>query len=157
MTPDTYRILDVFADSFNPFLAVVALAAPFVRRRRILRATVVYYLSTGAAIGLVYLVRLIDDYYRIWASHGLDYSTHSAFAASLVVSVGVFHRRWLAPLVIAVLLYFSLVLFMWYHSLADILTSVPLAAAVAFAFSRLHVNVDRTRRREEAKQATGGP
>ena len=137
---NTYRILDAIADSFNPLLAIVALAVPFIRRPRILRATIAYYLCTGAAMAFVYLVRAIDDHYRIWASFGLDYSTHSAFAASLVVSVGAFHRRWLVPLVIAVLLYFSLELFMRYHGILDILTSAPLAAAVAFAASRLRVS-----------------
>ncbi len=152
MTPATYRVLDAVADSFNPLLAIVALAIPFVRTPRILRATIAYYLSTGAAIGFVYLVRAIDDYYRIWSSFGLDYSTHSAFAASLVVSVGAFHRRWLAPLVIAVLLYFTLELIMRYHGILDILTSTALATAVVFAASRLRVSTDLTRRREGAKE-----
>src|SRR5258706_7884159 len=105
---NTYRILDAIADSVNPLLAIVALAVPFVRRPRILRATIAYYLCTGAAMAFVYLVRAIDDHYRLWASFRLDYSTDSAFPASLLVSVSAFHRRWLLPLAIAVLLYISL-------------------------------------------------
>jgi len=131
MTPSTYRFLDAIADSFNPLLAIIALACPFLRRPRTLRATIAYYLSTGAAIGIVYLVQAIDNRYRLWPSLGLDYSTHSAFAASLVASMGAFNRRWLVPLLVAVVLYFSLELVMRYHGVLDIVSSSALAAVVA--------------------------
>lgn len=88
-------------------------------------------MSTGVAIGFVYLVRAVDNYYLLWPSLGLDYSAHSAFAASLVVSIGAFKRRWLAPLSLAALAYFALELFMRYHGIADILSSSILAAASA--------------------------
>ena len=136
MTPSTYRFLDAVADSFNPLLAIVALACPFLRRPRTLRATIAYYLSTGAAIGFVYLVQAIDNRYRLWPSLGLDYSTHSAFAASLVASMGAFNRRWVVPLVVALLLYFSLELVMRDHGILDIVTAAALAAISALL---LHV------------------
>ncbi len=131
MTPSTYRILDAIADSFNPLLAIVALVCPFFRRPRILRPIVAYYLSAGAAIGFVYLVRAIDDRYRIWTSLGLDYSTHSAFAASLVVSMSAFNRRWVVPLILATVPYFSLEMVMRYHGVLDIVTSAALAVVAA--------------------------
>jgi len=145
VTPSTYRILDAIADSFNPLLAIVALACPFLRRPRTLRATVLYYLSTGAAIGFVYLVRAIDDHYQLWASLGLDYSTHSAFAASLVVSMSAFHRRWVVPLVVAVLLYFSLELVMRYHGVLDIVSSAALAAIAALLLHAAAIRITRER------------
>jgi hypothetical protein len=131
VTPATYRILDAVADSFNPLLALVALAIPFLHKPRNLRAAIAYYVSTGVAIGFVYLVRAIDDRYQLWPSLGLDYSTHSAFAASLIVSIGAFYRRWIAPLVIAALAYFALELVMRYHGLTDILSSASLAIVAA--------------------------
>ncbi len=131
MTATTYRILDAVADSFNPLLALVALAIPLLHKPRSLRAPIAYYISTGAAIAFVYLVRAIDNHYQLWTSLGLDYSTHSAFAASLVVSIGTFHRRWLVPLACAAIPYFSLELVMRYHGLVDVLSSATLAAAAA--------------------------
>ena len=131
MTAATYRFLDAVADSFDPLLALLALAAPFLRRPRAHRSTVAYYLSAGAAIGIVYLVRAIDSRYQIWASLGTHFSTHSAFAASLVASIGAFHRRWVAPLVVAAFLYFSLELIMRYHRLTDILSSAAMAVMAA--------------------------
>jgi hypothetical protein len=131
VTATTYRILDAVADSFNPLLALVALAIPLLRKPRNLRATIAYYVSAGVAIGFVYLVRAIDNHYKLWPSLGLDYSTHSAFTASLVVSIGALHRRWLAPLACAAIGYFALELLMRYHGLADILTSAGVAGVAA--------------------------
>jgi hypothetical protein len=131
LTPATYRILDAVADSFNPLLALVALAIPLLQKPRNLRATIAYYLSASTAIGFVYLVRAIDSHYSLWSSLGLDYSTHSAFAASLVVSIGAAYRRWLAPLACAAIAYFALELVMRYHGLADILSSASLACVAA--------------------------
>ncbi len=131
MTPATYGVLDFIADSFNPLLTIIALAGPFLRRPRTLRSTIAYYLSAAAAIGIVYVVRAIDGRQHLWASFGLHFSTHSAFAASLVASLGSFIRRWVAPLVIAAVLYFSLELVMRYHGFGDILTSASLAVITA--------------------------
>jgi hypothetical protein len=132
-----HGFLGSLADSFNPLLAIVALVVPFLRRPRTGRATIAYYLSTGAAIGIVYLVRFIDRRNQIWASFGLDYSTHSAFAASLAASIGAFDRRWAVPLALAVLLYFALEMFMRYHGVLDILSSAVPAAVAAFLLSQL--------------------
>ena len=131
MSPATYRILDAVADSFNPLLAIIALLCPLRRKPR---AVLFYYLSAAAAIGFVYLVRAIDASLRIWGSFGLDFSTHSAFAASLAVSMGAFRRAWIAPLALAALLYFSLELLMRYHGLMDILPSAIVAALAALSF-----------------------
>jgi hypothetical protein len=135
VSPATYKILDGVADSFNPLLALLALIVP-VRKPRVLRESLRYYLAAGLALGFVYLLRAIDAHEQLWAAAGLDYSTHSAFAAALAVSMGTFKRRWAALLALAVLLYFSLELIMRYHSLLDILTSATLAGGAALLFER---------------------
>jgi hypothetical protein len=145
VTTATYRILDAVADSLNPLLAIAALAAPFLHRPRRLRSTIAYYVSAGAAIGIVYLVRAIDSRGQIWASLGLHFSTHSAFAASLVVSMSALHRRWVVPLVVAAVLYFSLELIMRYHSLLDILSSAALAAIAALLLHLATARATRSR------------
>jgi hypothetical protein len=134
VSPSTFRVLDAIADSFNPLLAIAALAAPFLRRPRSWHDTAAYYLAGGAAIALVYLVMAIDARHRIWASAGLDYSTHSAFAASLVAPMSAFYRRWLVPLAALVAAYFSFQLLLGYHGLLDILSSAVLAAAASLLF-----------------------
>src|SRR6185436_15846548 len=138
------RFLDALADSFDPLLAIIALAVPLIRTPRRFRPGVAYYLSAAAAIGFVYLVRAIDDRYHLWSAAGFDFSTHSAFAASLAVSIATFQRRWAGPLALAVLLYFSLELVMRYHGLLDILTSASLAALTAFLLHTASIRVTRS-------------
>lgn len=144
MTAATYRFLDAVADSFNPLLTVVAIACPFLRKPRTLGPAILYYLSAAAAIGFVYLIRAIDARQQMWSSLGLDFSTHSAFAASLAVSMGAFHRRWVVPLVLAVVLYFSLELIMRYHCLTDILSSSTVAALAALLLHLATVRVNQS-------------
>jgi len=111
-----------------------------------MRAIVAYYLSIGTAIGIVYLARFIDDRNQLWASFGLDYSTHSAFAASLAASIGAFDRRWAIPLAIAVVLYFALEIFMRYHGVMDIVSSaVPAAIAALLLHNSSRVRTDSPR------------
>ena len=162
MTPATLRFLDAIADSFNPLLAILALVAPLIRRPRTFRATALCYFSTGAAIAMVYVVRAIDAGQQIWASAGLDFSTHSAFAASLTTSIGAFRRRWLTFLVPLLIAYFCLLMILRYHGLLDILTSASLAAAVALLIERVSTRMGQGDDRESSsashltmKKATG--
>jgi hypothetical protein len=143
VTPATYRILDTVADSFNPLFAILALVCPFIRKPRPLRPALLYYLSAATAIGFVYLVRAVDGRQQIWNSFGFDFSTHSAFAASLAVSMGAFRRSWIAPLALAIVLYFSLELIMRYHGLIDILSSATLAGLAALLLHLFIVRVSR--------------
>lgn len=138
VTAATYRLLDTVADSFNPLLALFAIAAPLVRKPRRLRSTLAYYLSAGTAIAFVYLIRFVDQRQQIWSSFGLDYSTHSAFAASLVVSIASFLRRALLALVTCLILYFCLELVMRYHGILDIVSSALLAALIAVLMTSAH-------------------
>ena len=136
MTNSTYRLLDAVADSYDPLLALLSLAAPWLRKPREWRPAIRHYFATAAAIALVYLIRAIDARQQLWASTGLDYSTHSAFAASLAVSVAMFRRRWLAPLFALTFLYFCLELFMRYHGVLDIVPSAIPTAAAAWLFHK---------------------
>jgi len=140
LTSGTYRLLDAIADSYNPLLALLALAVPLLRKPRELRPAVRYYIATAAAIAFVYLIRAIDAHQQLWASIGLDYSTHSSFAASMAVSVAMYLRRWLPPIFASMALYFCLELVMRYHGVLDIVTSAIPAAAAAWLFHRKRGN-----------------
>jgi hypothetical protein len=146
LTAATYGVLDAVADSFDPLLAIVALATPFLRKPRTLRSTICYYLSAAAALAFVYLVRAVNNHQHIWASLGIRFSTHSAFAASLVVSIGAFNRRWFAPLAMAAVLYFSLELVMRYHGILDIVSSAVLAALAALLLHLAAARANQSRR-----------
>ena len=141
MTAETYRLLDAVADAFNPLLALLGLAAPFLGRSRPRGSTFAYFLVAGLSLGVVYLVRALDERHGLWSAVGLDYSTHSAFATAIVVAMAAFRRRWWAPLVLALAAYFALELAMGYHDVLDILSS---SALVAIAAGLAHVAVTRS-------------
>jgi hypothetical protein len=124
-------LLRLLADLFDPLLALFALVAPLFRRPRLLRPAIVYYVCAATAVAMVYVLRAVDARYQIWASGGLDFSTHTAFATSLAVSLIALDRRWLAPALTALALDFALMVVLRYHSVLDIVYSAPLAAAVA--------------------------
>ena len=140
MRPAVYEALDAVADSFDPLLALLALAAPLFRKPRALRRAIAYYLCGGAAVAMVYVIRAVDGRYGLWHAAGLDYSTHTAFAATVATSLGWFHRRWAGAVTAAVALYLGLVLVMRYHGILDVVSSSLLAAATAAA---LHFAADR--------------
>ena len=90
MSPDSpwYFVLDTVADSVNPCLAVLALAVPFLPPLRHRRGLVLAYAGVSA-IGIIgiYAVAALDHALGIWERIAGDYSTHTAFATSLVASV----------------------------------------------------------------------
>ena len=136
MTPQLHQALDWVADSIDPLLALVALAAPAFHRPLIARRIIVYYVCGGIAVAMVYVIRALDARYQVWAAAGLDFSTHTAFAASIGTSLVWLYRRWLLPVAMALTLNFSLILILRYHSILDVVSSAPLAASIA---ALLHV------------------
>ena len=81
----TYEILDVIADAYNPILLVVLLL--FISRAIYQRRWVeveMLFSSSVVGLGFVYLIMFVDNNLSIWGSIGLDYSTHTAFAISIV-------------------------------------------------------------------------
>ena len=125
-----YPILDSLADSVNPILAFIAiLAAVRMWRRSSPRAAVRYAMATIAGLAGIYAIQAIDAAQSIWRSWGGDYSTHAAFATSVIVSLSFAFRR--RALLIAVLLgYLVLMVVMGYHRIADVATASVVACAV---------------------------
>jgi len=122
------------AELVIPLLAVCTLAWPvYVRRpRRWWR----FWIPVLAALGLVYAVLGLDRAFGLWASVGLDYSTHTAFAVALATSLLVLDLRtaWVAvPLLVA---YACLMLLLGYHKLLDVLTTAAVLAPLSWACHR---------------------
>ena len=136
MTPATARVLDSVADSYNPLLTLLALAAPWLPDRRRWPAAIRYYAAAVLGIAVVYLVMGLDNRFGLWRSLGLDYSTHFAFASSLVVSLSLLHRRWALSLLLSLVAYFFLALAMRYHGVLDLLSAGAIAAPAAWLAHR---------------------
>lgn len=130
MSPDSswYSVLDALADAVNPCLTVLALSVPFLRPLRHQRRLAITYVAM-TAIGIlgIYAVAAVDGWLRLWARTAGDYSTHTAFAASLVISMLFWKPTWAKPLTAALLAYLMLILVLGYHSPADVVTSAVAA------------------------------
>jgi len=124
------------ADAVAPLLALLALLNPAIRpplgdRRAVLR----YLVATALGVGCIYLVAGVDVWLGLWSRAGLDYSTHTAFVATLAISLGRSRPRWAWTLGAVVLLYALLIFALGFHSLGDIITSAIVAATVTLPWS----------------------
>ncbi len=113
----------------NPSLAIAAIVAAVLdwragRRRSLLTV------GLPAILGLagIYLVMALDKKLLLWQRYHGDYSTHTAFATTLVISLLLWRPSWKVPLVAVWLSYLALIIFLGYHTLTDVVT----AAVVAF-------------------------
>jgi len=83
-----YPFLDTLADSVNPILAFLAIVVALREWRRSSAYVAAIYLG-AATLGLlgIYAVRFLDAAFSIWRDWGGDYTTHAAFATSVVMSL----------------------------------------------------------------------
>ena len=125
-----YPILDTVADSVNPLLAFFAIVTAIREWRRSSRQIAVAF-AIAAALGLagIYIVRALVKL-SIWHALGGHYSTHAAFATSIVISLAFWLPRRRVVLITVLLAYEVLMLIMGYHSAADVLTASVVACVV---------------------------
>ena len=97
-------------------------------------------------------MRALDNSQLLWQRAGLAYSTHSAYAASLVTSVGCYWRGALRLLLASVAAYFALELVMRYHGILDVASSALVAAAASLGVSFLVRRAYSTRQEDSSQQ-----
>jgi len=126
-----YPLLDTLADSVNPLLAFFAIVIALREWRR--SSPTIAAVCLGAAmLGLlgIYAVQFLDATFSLWRDRGGDYSTHAAFATSVVVSLAFWCPRRRVLLVLLLAAYLLLIVIMGYHRPVDVLTSSVVACAV---------------------------
>ena len=128
-----YQTLDTIADAYTPILAILSVAViagcAFHQRWK-LTCLNFSLLLAGAVIsyGLMYLDRAL----HLWPSIGLDYSTHTAVALVLVVSLTLILPRYTLLWPVSFLCYLLLMLYQKYHSLNDIISTAFAVGIVLF-------------------------
>jgi len=88
-------------------------------------------------VGLIsaYAIMFTDQYFSLWPYFELDYSTHSAAALVLVVSLSVMKVSLRGTWLLSLLCYFLLMLYQQYHSVADIISTVLVVGGVMFPWA----------------------
>lgn len=119
-----WETLDAIADSVNPVLGIIALVWPWLRWRGSWRRAAVSVTVTLLSVAFAYALSALDAKFGWWPSMGLDFSTHTAIAVALVVSLcSIKPSSWMAWAGV-LLAYFVLMVYQGYHTPADIFTTL---------------------------------
>ena len=137
----SYQFWDTIADAYTPLLFLAYIVFSIIYFRDGDRSA---WLKGLAGIVLAYAIMFLDKITQLWASLSLDYSTHSAVA--LVLIMFLVHKRpmkslsWIA-LVLSLVAYYCLEVYMAYHSVADIVSTVivlmPLVVVIYWSIGRV--------------------
>ncbi len=119
----SHQTLKVVADSVNPILGILAISLPFAKSRGVWRPAAAHLGVTLIIVALTYLFRAVLQLEALWASWGMDFSTHGAICIVLVVSLSSlsWKRFWVWGVVFVA--YDALMVYQSYHTWADIGTT----------------------------------
>ena len=126
-----YEALDPIADAVNPLLALATIVAAVLdwragRRRRMLG----HAIPTALGVACIYVVGFADRLLQLWSRVHGDYSTHTAFATTLTLSLLLWRPGWRVALLVVWLSYLVLIVVIGYHSPADVVSAAVVAVVV---------------------------
>jgi hypothetical protein len=136
---------DAVADAVNPALTIAMLVVAAQQFRRRAFDGVMCLLAAAMGLACIYAIGALD--HALWQRLGMDYSTHAAYATSLIASMLVWRRRWMSVLIAAGLGYLVLIVVMGYHGVIEVITASLAAVIVTFPW---HVLVRRVRARSSS-------
>jgi membrane-associated phospholipid phosphatase len=127
-----HHLLVPVANAVNPALAITLIVAAILDwRAGRRRALLTFGLPSVLGVAAIYLVMFLDKKFLLWQRYDADYSTHTAFATTAVISLFLWRPSWRVPLVAVWLSYLVLIIYLRYHTLADVVA----AAIVAFVIT----------------------
>jgi len=132
--------LDAIADVYTPLLLILLLNGLGVKLYRCwpnYREPVLHFGFLILLLIVSYGGMFIDQALSLWPDFGLDYSTHTAVALSLVFALCVLAPRrtkWIAGSMCA---YAALMVYQQYHSVLDIVSTASVISLFALLFFRV--------------------
>jgi membrane-associated phospholipid phosphatase len=118
------------ADSLNPLLGFLAILIAIREWQGSSRRGSAFVTGTTLALAGIYVVRFLNIVFSVWRQWGGHYSTHSAFATCVVISLAFWCPRRRKALLAVLVAYLALVVVMAYHSVMDVLTSSVVACLI---------------------------
>ena len=113
-------------------LALLALVLPATEwRARRLKAPGLLFICAAISIALVYLVRYASHSSGQWVGTGLHYSTHTAFAVSLAVTLSLCRLALLPVMAVVVGAYLWLITFLGYHAPGDAISTAAVVVPLS--------------------------
>lgn len=136
----SYETLDAIADAYIPGLLILLIAGfitALYKSWSHCRAIVPYVCFLIGTLLFSYGLMFVDNAILLWPRLGLDYSTHTAVALSLVfVSCAAFPSRW-KFFALSMLAYAVLMLYQRYHSVLDIVSTCAVISVFSFALFKV--------------------
>lgn len=134
-------LLAVVADLYTPLLGLYYLHSAS-RAEQGSKRILIYLLVFNLAIAWGGM--LADRAGHIWPSWSLDYSTHTAVALALVISLSLSRPAQSVYWVASMLAYAGLMIMLGYHSAADIMTTALATGVLMFAASMRYYRILRS-------------
>lgn len=122
-----FRVLDGLADATN-FLLLAWLLGVLIFGTKRRKLTGKVWLAVALSIACVYLIKTLDSKLHLWERMSLNYSTHSALAAAVVLSLFFLDRSRRVLAIVVLLAYEVLQMLLGFHSLLDIITTLIVVA-----------------------------
>jgi hypothetical protein len=120
----TYEQWDAIADAYIPLIGCISLIVILnTGFRSGLRTGTKQLLATLVSTLYIYALMFADNYFQIWPSFGMDYSTHTALALVFVTYLFTHSKalKWVS--VASVIAYAILMMYQHYHTFSDIITT----------------------------------
>lgn len=117
----SYQILDKIADSYIPLLALFGLVSVFIPSG--LRIITDKFIRLLGLVLLAYSFMYLDNYFGVFPSVGLDYSTHTALSLGLTYFLSWLHKQYKIYFLSVLVAYLLLMLYQQYHTVADIIAT----------------------------------
>ena len=112
--------LAVAADIYNPILLILSLFIVIYQWRKGAKS---YALEFFAIVALVYGWMFVDKWLGLWSYFHLDFSTHTATALAMIIFMSWASAVRFALLFITLIIYAELMVYLNYHSWADIFST----------------------------------
>ena len=128
-----YEVLDSIADAVNPLTFIIVLGCigylAIKKDRRWLPSALTLFTGAVIAYGFMFL----NNSFGLWPKMGLDYSTHTAVA--VVLAVTLFKSLSVKWWPVVTLAYVVLMLIQKYHTVGDIVVTGIVAGGFAYLFA----------------------
>lgn len=109
------------------------------------RSLLIFGLPAVLGLAGIYLVMALDKRFLLWQRYHGDYSTHTAFATTLVISLLLWRPSWRLLLVAIWLSYLVLIILLGYHTLVDVVAAAVVALVITAPFHLLAHWIGRER------------
>ena len=138
----SYESLDRIADSYIPFLSLIALGSiifPVNFSKSVFLRISVNFLFLIGLVLLVYILMYIDSCFGVFTYFGLDYSTHTALSMVLSCFLSWCHRKYWVYFIGVFLIYLMLMLYQAYHTVEDIVFTIAVVSPLVLLLFWLRV------------------